>query len=346
MHYSVRAGFALAAISGLLSLWGCAGSGSTLAPSAAGVSTQSVAEHAALQSAVPNILLPELARTLSRAPVVAPRSTAPNAKGAAFVYSCHYYGSDCRIFNARTGAQLAILSSSDGLSDPQGTRTDSSGNWYVANTGDGNVLEFTGDGGTLEATLVDTGWYPVDVAIHASLVAVSNITTVGFTPGTLNIYSGGATKASYVLSDPLAMEGAGTAFDSKGNCYWSFNNESGEGQIDEFPGCTASSVPTNLNIVTGFAGGITFDQHDNLWYVDQYHGAYRCAGLTNCKLVTALGNRMHDALFLNFNSTYKSLYVADAMVGDFYHIDPANGKRTVFEKIGKKDPPFGVATSP
>ena len=111
-----------------------------------------------------------------------------------------------------------------------------------------------------------------------SLVAVSNLTTISSTPGVVNFYSGGATEPSYALSDPLAMEGIGVAFDSKGNCYWSFNNESGEGQVDEFPGCTASSTATNLNIVTGFAGGIAFDQHDNLWYVDQYHGVYKCAG--------------------------------------------------------------------
>ncbi len=221
MHYSVRAGLALAAFAGLSSLWGCAGSGSTLAPSGPGLSTQAVGTHAVAPQTVPNILLPELARTLSRAPVVAPRSPGARAAGAALVYSCHYYGSDCRIYNASSGKQLAQLTGSDGMNQPQGNKTDSSGNWYIANTGDANVLEYSADGSTLEATLDDTGWYPVDVAIHGNQVAVSNLAALSFTPGILNIYTGGSTKASYFLSDPLAMDGAGTAYDSKGKCYWS-----------------------------------------------------------------------------------------------------------------------------
>ena len=345
MHVPARAGSLLVAFLGLSSLWGCAGGGGASAPSAEPLAPSAIAVRAQAHT-VPNVLRPDVARELSVIPGSV-RSTGLPAKGAPSVYSCEYYGSDCRIYDGVTHKQLAQLGASDGLNDPQGNRTDSSGNWYIANTGAANVLEYSGDGSKLEATLDDAGWFPDDVAVHGSLVAVSNLTTISSTPGVVNFYSGGATEPSYALSDPLAMEGIGVAFDSKGNCYWSFNNESGEGQVDEFPGCTASSTATNLNIVTGFAGGIAFDQHDNLWYVDQYHGVYKCAGTSNCKLVNTLGIlQKHDAVYLNFNANDKSLYVADAGLGVIYRIGTAGDKRTVFARLKKKDPPFGVSTSP
>ena len=155
---------------------------------------------------MPNVLRPDVARELSVIPGSV-RSTGLPAKGAPSVYSCEYYGSDCRIYDGVTHKQLAQLGASDGLNDPQGNRTDSSGNWYIANTGAANVLEYSGDGSKLEATLDDAGWYPSNVAVHGSLVAVSNLTTISSTPGVVNFYSGGATEPSYALSDPLAMEG-------------------------------------------------------------------------------------------------------------------------------------------
>ena len=347
MRIPVRAASMLAAFLGLSSLWGCAGGGAT-APSGTSLAPSAIAAKPASLHTASNVLLPEVARDLSVLPRGSVQSVHGPAKGGALVYSCEYYGSDCRIFSAGTHKMLSQLSEADGLNDPQGNRTDAKGNWYIANTGAANVLEYSGDGSKLEATLDASGWFPVDVSVSGNLVAVSNQTSISFTPGVVNIYSGGATSPSYAVSDPLAMEGMGVAFDSKGNCYWSFNNESGEGMIDEFPGCTASSTPTQLNIVTGFAGGIALDQHDNLWYIDQYHGVYKCAGTTNCKLYSALQLRpaKHDAVFMNFNATQKTLYVADANKGVIYAINTANGKRGVFARTTKKDGPFGVATSP
>jgi hypothetical protein len=348
MRIPVRAASMLAAFLGLSSLWGCAGSGST-APFGASLAPSAIAARPATVHTAPNVLPPDVASELSVLPHGSVPSLRHPAKAAALVYSCEYYGSDCRIFNAGTHKMLSQLSEQDGLNDPQGNRTDAKGNWYIANTGAANVLEYSGDGSKLEATLDASGWFPDDVAVSGSLVAVSNWASLSFTPGVVNIYSGGATSPSYALSDPLAMEGQGVAFDSKGNCYWSFNNESGEGMIDEFPGCTASSTPTNLNIVTGFAGGIALDQHDNLWYVDQYHGVYKCAGTTNCKLYNKISLRpcqCHDPVYMNFNASDKSLYVADGKLGVIYRIDTANAKRGVFARTSKKDPPFGVATSP
>jgi hypothetical protein len=347
MRIPVRAASMLAAFIGLSSLWGCAGGGAT-APSSASLAPSAIGAQPASLHTGSSAARPDVARELS----VIPRGTIPSlhgsTKGTPLVYECGYYGSDCRIFNGRTRAMLTQLTDKDGLNDPQGNRTDSKGNWYIANTGAANVLEYSSDGSKLEATLDATGWFPDDVAVSGNLVAVSNLTSISFTPGVVNIYSGGATSPSYAVSDPIAMEGQGVAFDSKGNCYWSFNNESGEGMIDEFPGCTASSTPTNLNIVTGFGGGITFDQHDNLFYIDQYHGVYKCAGTTNCKIYSALNGQTgkHDPLYMNFNATYTSLLVADEDAGVVYRINTANAKRSIFTRTKKQDPPAGVSTSP
>ncbi len=71
-------------------------------------------------------------------------------------------------------------------------------------------------------------------------------------------------------------------YDKAGNCYWSYNDNSGIGQIDEFPKCASGASPINLGLSLGFAGGIAFDGSDNLWYSDQLAGLYKCNGTSSC----------------------------------------------------------------
>ncbi len=100
MHVPARAGSLLVAFLGLSSLWGCAGGGGASAPSAEPLAPSAIAVRAQAHT-VPNVLRPDVARELSVIPGSV-RSTGLPAKGAPSVYSCEYYGSDCRIYDGVT----------------------------------------------------------------------------------------------------------------------------------------------------------------------------------------------------------------------------------------------------
>ena len=241
-----------------------------------------------------------------------PHAVAPAAQPAGFdaglapvVYACEPDYNQCTVYRQGTKALLRTVT---GLSEPQGTAVDASGNWYIANTAGSSIPVYKKNGAVLSKTLSDPAEYPVDAAVGSDTVAVSNIYTTSFTAGNLAIYVGGATTPSYALSDPNAFQGIGVAFDGSGNCYWSYNSNSGVGQIDEFPGCSPSSSPVNLGIATGFAGGIAVDKAGNLWYLDQYNGLYECSGTTSCaQVATGFG----DPVFFDFSHADKALFIAD-----------------------------------
>lgn len=92
-----------------------------------------------------------------------PHSANPDSS-ATYVVSCHYYGSDCRLYSG--GSEIASLTSSNGMVDPQGVISDVSGDTFIANTGAFNVPVYDTTGGTftLDSTISDTGEYPVDTA--------------------------------------------------------------------------------------------------------------------------------------------------------------------------------------
>ena len=279
MHIVSRSGYALSAAAALAML---------AAPLAASASTvhalnsQAVGVRPSLNRMLPpSVLIPRVARTLRPvAGQVRGVHTHPDTNQA-YIYTCEYYGSDCKVWNAKTYALVNTLTS--GVSNPQGTSVNwnpSKRTWYIANTGLSNVLVYGPGGGTQLGTISDNGQYPVDVTAEfkGSNVYISNIYTTSFTAGSLSVCNASGCNQ---LTDPNAFQGIGVAVDGSGNCYWSYNDNSGIGQIDEFAGCKGS--PTNLGLSLGFAGGLAVDQAGNLWY-HQLSGIYKCNGTTGCTL--------------------------------------------------------------
>jgi hypothetical protein len=290
----------------------------------------------------PSILLPRVAGRLH--PVtgqVRGVNTHPDASQA-YIYTCDYYGSDCKVWNSKTYALVSTVT--NGLSNPQGTSVNwnpARRTWYIANTGLSNVLALSPGGSSVVNTINDSGQYPVDVtaAFKGTNVYISNIYTTSFTAGSLSVCSGSGSCSQ--LTDPNAFEGIGVAVDSNGNCFWSYNDNSGIGQIDEFAGCKGS--PTNLGLSLGFAGGVAVDQAGDLWYSDQLAGVYKCTGTTGCAL---FASGFSDGLMINFAHKYANLLVADAGAGNVDSVNPTTGAVTTLFSPGTSDPPFGVAASP
>ena len=200
--------------------------------------------------------------------------------------------------------------------------------------------------GWTSTRLFDSGEFPgnVDVVPNRKLVAVSNISTVSLGPGSVSVYLDRSDEPARTLTYGTDnMRGAGIAIDHHNNCYWSFNDPaSGSGTIVEFIGCAGAGTPIVGGI--GVAGGLVFDQKDDLYYVDQAVGIFKCMRTQNCKtFATGFG----DPVNINFDHKQKHLWVADAS-GYIDSVDPKNGtiESMTPAQGGAGDPPFGIAAAP
>lgn len=285
---------------------------------------------------------------------VARETTMPpvTPKQSSFMYTAQFYGHDVKIYQ-RNGLTLTYEKTiaGKGLLQPQGTVTTPNGWWYVANGSAANVLIFKttkrhgvrGPVGSLD----DTGQVPVNVDLNPSrrLVAVSNGSTAGGGAGSVSVYVNRATEPSRTLTyGSDVLQGEGVAVDHQGNCYWSFNDGRNGGSIVEFAGCSGSgSIVATLPV--GIAGGLAFDQNDDLFYVDQSSGIYRCTHTSNCKLWVPVGSELGIPTNINFDYKSKYLWVADAS-GYIDAIDPKGNVTRIPAQDGPSDPPFGIAPEP
>jgi DNA-binding beta-propeller fold protein YncE len=272
------------------------------------------------------------------------------------MYSSQPSGNEVIVYKRkRNGFTLTPYETlTSGFSAPMGMVTTPDGWWYIANSGDSNVLVYrttrSGPNGP-KATLRDDGEVPVNVAVTPSrqIVAVSNASTTGSGAGSLSIYLNQRHKPSRTLTygiDPI--RGEGIAIDSNGNCYWSFNDpRTLSGSIVEFADCNGNGSLFKSGILK--AGGIAFDQSGNLYYVDQLTGIYKCNGPSSCSIFTPIvgSGGLVIPTNINFdNGTPPNLWVADA--GGYIDAVNVSGLIVFTLKVigGIIDPPIGIAPAP
>lgn len=266
-----------------------------------------------------------------------------------FVYTGQYYGEDLSVYRQKGLSLTFVRKLKQGVASPQGMMATLNGWWYVANGGHSNVLVYrtktSGPVGPV-STLDDYGQFPSNVSVIPTrkLVAVSNFSTVGRGAGSVSIYLNRDAEPSRVLhygTDPI--EGAGVAIDHHANCYWAFNDpKTNSGAIVEFRRCKGHGTIVVPSIAK--AGGMVFDQRDDLYYIDQTYGIYKCEGTSNC---SQFSNGFGLPMNLNFDHKQKHLWVADAS-GYIDAVDPTSGKilYTIRAIGGSNDPPFGIAPAP
>lgn len=244
-----------------------------------------------------------------RSPQVRPPKS--KSRVGEYFYGCDFDADSCGVYYLGG----ALVSTITNLTYPQGVAVDDKHQVYVVNSGAYQVLIYAPGGSPLVSTLSSPGNEPAFAAVSKTLLAVSDLSS---SSGRANVAvyrnrSNGATP-SYYLTDPNAIEGESVAFDSKGNCYWSYNARTSSkfGNIDEFRGCKQGAKPINLGITTQFAGGIAFDAEDNLWYTDQRAGTLNvCVSGSGCFVdLTGFG----DPITLSWDGS-DVMYVMDATAG-------------------------------
>jgi hypothetical protein len=279
--------------------------------------------------------------TPANAPPAAPVTY--NAKSGAYAYTCQSETSEVDCLGFR-GSKL-VLTLTKGLKEPLGVAAGKDGLFYIADRSAKDIFVYSAGGAKLVATLSDGSNAPVDVAVYNDEVAASN-------KNTLTFFKKGATKPTLTLKDTTAVQGSGAAFDSVGNCYWSFTTKSGA-SVDEFKGCKGK--PVNLKIAPGTPYGIAFDGNGNLYYTGyngSSRGIYACSGVKSCALAFPKLSFV-DPQYLNFSSNFADVWIDDT--GDYqcyceglYEIDVKSGKEVAKILSGLKffDPPSGVAAGP
>jgi hypothetical protein len=345
MHSRLSATLAFSAAAAAIALAGCSGSSTSSQLPGASSSTQSIA-RAPLGSrqAIGGLVLDPNRKQTAKFP----RYVNSYTSSTEYVLYCGFYESACYVLNT-SGSLVSTITS--GLDNPQGTSIGAlTGNWYIASTDNYTIPEYSiseSGGPTLLTTYNSaTDDYPVWTSVFekgkkkiSSTLAISNIfnskTDKDPSVTVLDEKNGKSKQLTYLG----ASEGIGIAYDAAGNCYWSFN----PGSIAKYTKCKGfgSKVVSGLS----FAGGLAFDNGDNLWYADQEKGIYKCSGTSSCTLqYSGFG----DAFAIAFDSSFQNLYVSDAS-DDVIDICPLSGTTcSTFYDTGSAtgEPPFGVAVTP
>lgn len=258
------------------------------------------------------------------------QSHAPSGFGS-WLYTCSAASGDCKLYTV-SGTKLTYSQIVTPPGRPLSGFATAAGKWYEALISTSDVVTYTstGKGPTgPTSTLQDTGALPIDVVANTAhkLVAVSNEFGANNGPPNVEVYLNGATSPTRsVTYTPKGGKGAGfgVATDSHGNCFWmvdDLNNFNAD--VVEFTGCAGSAKLVVATPRNGAAGGLAVDGSDNLYYVDQSNGVYKCAGTTNCK---KLAGGFQDPTDIRFDAGWKHLWLTDTGSAKIIAIDPATGK--------------------
>jgi len=257
---------ALSAAAALALLAGCS-SGSAIAPKPAGITG-----HAhTYMGHVPAVVGPMGASKIAYHASKRVGFDACPATGA-IEYISDFNNSVINIYKGKFAGQAACgqLTSSNGLLNPQGMFVDEKHNLWVADTGNGNVLEFKRGGTTAITTLVDTtggnSEFPVDVTIAKDgTVIATNIFAPNTGIGSISTWVGGNLVGNF--TNPGNNFDYFVTVNKAGTVYWNDNS------LTVWTGsCPLGACGAFANAgATGFAfpGGVRMGPGEDLVLQDQ-----------------------------------------------------------------------------
>lgn len=145
-----------------------------------------------------------------------------------------------------------------GFSEPQGICVDGAGNFWVANTGASNLLEFAPGGTDPIATLNDAGQYPAGCAVDAGSgdLAASNIISTSGGQGSVSRYKRAVGNPRVISAFPRVYF---DAYDTGGNLFLDGSNADGTFALGEIMKGKKSVKPLTVKGATiNFPGDIQY----------------------------------------------------------------------------------------
>jgi WD40 repeat protein len=283
------------------------------------------------------------------APLAAAPAVARDTGG--LIYASSYGGNSVNFYDKGTGPNNPVAGSLSGsLSNPWGMAVDKSGDLYVANAEDENVLVYAKGSTSPTSTLADTSKFPCDVAIGSDgTVYVANGSGPIGADGDIVIYKSGATQPYQTLANGHFLHVAGVALDKSGNVFASYNGQAdGTGGVVEFHAPKFTNT-TNMHVKLGYAGGVGFDAKGHLLVIDQEGPTLNVYNVGKRKALAEL-TLPGTSWFFAFNQDSTQLYVADSQLGeiDIFRYTPTALKQ--INKITNGENPsqddFGVVDTP
>lgn len=284
------------------------------------------------------------------APPIGSASIARNAATGGVIYASSYGANSVDYYLKGTGPNNPVAGSLSGsLSNPWGMAVDKSGNLYVANAEDENILVYA-KGSTSPTSTLEDSKFPCDVAIGSDgTVYVANGSGPMFSSGNVVIYKPGATQPTQTLNNGHFYHVAGVALDKAGNVFVSYNGfPPDSGGVVEFhaPGFTNT---TNMHIKLGYAGGVGFDGAGHLLVIDQIAPSLNVYNVGQRKAIATL-TLPGASWFFAFNRDSSRLYVADQGKGEIdvfrYHPTALKQIDTITNGESPSSDDFGVADRP
>jgi hypothetical protein len=283
----------------------------------------------------------------------APSALAPAVAHDAggLIYASSWGGNTVNYYDKGTGPNNPIAGSLSGsFSNPWGMAVDKSGDLYVANAEDQNVLVYAKGSTSPTTTLTDPNGFPCDVAVGSDgTVFVANGSGPIGASGNVLIYTSGNTRPGQQLSNSHFLHVAGVALDKNGNVFVSYNGQAdGTGGVVEFHAPKFSNT-TNMHVKLGYAGGVGFDGKGHLLVIDQEGPTLNVYNVGKRKPVAKL-TLPGTSWFFAFNQDSTQLYVADSQLGeiDVFRYTPTALKQT--NKITNGESPsqsdYGVVDTP
>lgn len=190
--------------------------------------------------------------------------------------SIPYITNSVNIYPARGQDQPPIGVLTSGVSNPQGIGTDSSGNLYVANSGNSTVTVYPPGQTNPSATYTTGVGTPYDVKVGSDgTVYVANVFAFSNGDGSVTEYTAGSLNPSTTLT-VSGQNAVAVALDASNNLYVSWYSQS-SGAASVYKYAPGSSTGTNLglNLPAGSFPiyGLAFDHSGNLvmWYESLDH---------------------------------------------------------------------------
>jgi hypothetical protein len=271
-------------------------------------------------------------------------------KAAGLIYSSAFGGNTVGYYLKRTGPNNPLAGTLSGpLAQPQGMGVDQSGDLYVSNGNDEDVLVFAAGSTSPTATLDDPNKFPDDVAIaRDGTVYVANGSGPIGASGNVVVYAPGATSPTSTLNDGNFLHVVGVALDKNENLFVSCNGQvSGTGTVVEFK--AGSSTPIDTHIKLGYAGGIAIDGSGHVVVIDQEVPSLNVYDVGKRTPVATLKLPSASA-YIAFNTTSKVLFVADYSKGeiDVFDYSQSNLKRInkITNGITASSDNMGIAVTP
>jgi hypothetical protein len=207
----------------------------------------------------------------------------------------------------------------DGIVTPAGSFVDRYGDLFVANNGNFTVTMYPP--GSTSWSLRYTGFaYPNNVTVSRR----GNVYIADFTGDKVVQFPKGSTRSKLTIQ--IGYPPHGVALDANDDVYVSYNTGAhggGPGTVNEYP--PGSTTGKDLNLPIGWAAGDVIDGSGNLLVCDQSKPAVYVFPPGSTTPSQTITQGLSDPVNLAFDSSFKHLYVEDAVVDGVLVYDYPSG---------------------